>query len=143
MAMRWGDRALGLLLSAGIHLVLLLGTALVFIEQLIAIDTDILICRFPAPRIIVPLDMPRDVCERKGPPSGDGQRFDPFDEATFSPGSTETWLPGSDIIPIDDGPLHGSSASSPLAVSLDRSRRNDETRFRFLVRQCDRRIRYG
>jgi hypothetical protein len=143
MTKRWGDTALGLLVSAGIHLVLLLGTALVFIEQLIALDTDVIICRFPAPRIIVPSDLPRDLFERKGPPSGDGQRFDPIDDATFLPGPPETWLPGSDIIPIDDGPLHGSSAPSPLAASLDRSRRNDETRFRFLVRQCDRRISCG
>jgi hypothetical protein len=134
MKTRWTDAALGWMFSAGVHIVLLLGTALVFMEQLVAFDDDVtIICGFPAPKPVVPSDVPRDLVERKGTPSGEGQRFDPFEESTFSPGATEPWLPGSDIIPIDDDSGRRSSTPFPLAMSADHSRRSSEVRSRMLV----------
>jgi hypothetical protein len=128
MTKRWSDTALGLLLSAGIHLVLLLGTALVFIEQLIAVDDDVIICGFPAARSCLPMDVSRDLIERKGTPSGEGERFDPSEESTFSPGSTEPWLPGSDIIPIGDVSGRRSSTLSSMTVSCVRWSSEDRGR---------------
>jgi hypothetical protein len=132
MTNRWGDRAMGWLLSMGIHVTLLLGTALVFIERLIAVDDDGIVCRLPAPRNIVPVDVTRDLVERKGTPSGEGERFDPFEESTFSPGATEPWLSGSDIIPIDDASGRRSSTPSTFTTSGERLQRNSEHRGRIL-----------
>ena len=133
MKTRWTDAALGWMFSAGVHVVLLLGTALVFMEQLVAFDDDVtIICGFPAPKPIDYFDVPRDLIERKGIPSGEGQRFDPFDESTFSPGATEPWIPGSDIIPIHDDTGRRSNAPTTLAISAKRLQRNSEDRGRIL-----------
>jgi len=100
---------------------------------LIAFDDDVTIfCTIPGPKPVVPLDVPRDLIERKGVPSCEGERFDPFDESTFSPESTETWLPGSDIIPTDDASGRRSSSPWSLAMSGERPQRNVEERGRVL-----------
>jgi hypothetical protein len=129
MKNRCADATLVWLLSAGIHVALLLGTALVFVEQLLATDNDAtIICAFPGQPPRIDPDLARDVFEHKGVASKEGQRFDPFDESTFSPDSRETWLPGLDLIPTDDAPTHRSSLPSTLAISEKRLRRASEDR---------------
>jgi hypothetical protein len=133
MKNRWTDATLVWLLSAGIHVVLLLGTALVFIEQLLAIDNDAtIICALPDQPPRIDPDLPRDVFAHKGAASKEGQRFDAFDESTFSPDSGETWLPGLDLIPMDTAPTPPTLLPSARAISERPPRRSSEDRSRIL-----------
>jgi hypothetical protein len=69
-AERWLDAAMGWILSVGLHLVALLGAALMIIEQLLPDDSTYgngLACALrDQPIVIDRMDMPRDIFDRKG-----------------------------------------------------------------------------
>ena len=77
MTNRWADAATDWLLSAGIHLVLLLGAALVFIEQLVAFDVEIAsyVCGVAVPTPRLDPELHRDVFDRRGSALKDGDPF--------------------------------------------------------------------
>jgi len=141
MTNRWGDRVLGWLLSAGIHVVLLLGTALVFIDQLVAYDVDITGYSFgvadPTPKLDPVVH--RDVFDRKGVAPEDGDPFKPDEtEPTFFPGSAELEAPeskdivGSKDIFAHDSERRGQTVPSALAVFSERAQRAAAGRYNFL-----------
>ncbi len=80
----WLSNAPWWLISAGLHVVLLLAGALVAVERSIAIDEGAVEVRIAARAEIVEIERPRDLFERKGAPSDDPSS--PLDEpAVFFP----------------------------------------------------------
>ena len=134
MTNRWGDRALGWTLSAGIHLVLILGAALVFIEQLLAVDVepDCTVCGVHDPMSRIAPDGRRDLLERTGVDSELGQPFDAAGELASSSEALESLLPGSGDIFAYPYRASGQAAPSPLAGSAERPQRSSEARTRIL-----------
>jgi hypothetical protein len=134
MTTRWGDRVLVWTLSAGIHLVLLLGAALVFIEQLLAVDVDVS-CTVCGVRDATPRVAPegrRDLLERKGVDSELGQPFDAAGEPASSSESVDSFFPGSGDIFAYPYRASGQAAPTPLAGSAERPQRSSEAHTRIL-----------
>jgi len=88
----WISNAPWWLISAGIHVVLLLGATLFTIERLMAIDEgEVLLAVTPPPKSVInELERPRDVFERKGIPKDDNVAQPTEEPAIFFPEAKES-----------------------------------------------------
>src|SRR5262245_4849121 len=89
----WLSNAPWWLVSAGLHVVILLSATLVYVERLMAIDEGEMVVAVtpPSAAVVNEIERPRDVFERKGIPKDDGNTAPPTEEpAIFFPEAKES-----------------------------------------------------